>query len=55
MDQKILCELGDYLLARREEIIGEWLQAGGRAAVAVAERGYPDGSSQRGTGSQFDR
>jgi signal transduction histidine kinase len=27
MDQKILSELGDYLLARREEIIGQWLQA----------------------------
>jgi signal transduction histidine kinase len=27
MDQKILSELGDYLLAQREEIIGEWLRA----------------------------
>ena len=27
MDQKILSELGDYLLAHREEIIGEWLRA----------------------------
>jgi RsbT co-antagonist protein rsbRD N-terminal domain len=27
MDQKILSELGDYLLAHREEIVGEWLQA----------------------------
>jgi hypothetical protein len=27
MDQKILSELGDYLLAHREEIISEWLQA----------------------------
>ena len=27
MDQKILSELGDYLLAHRDEIIGEWLQA----------------------------
>lgn len=27
MDQKILSELGDYLLAYREEIIGEWLRA----------------------------
>jgi signal transduction histidine kinase len=27
MEQKILSELGDYLLARREEIVGEWLQA----------------------------
>ena len=27
MDQKILSELGDYLLARREEIIDEWLRA----------------------------
>jgi signal transduction histidine kinase len=27
MDQKILSELGDYLLARREDIIGQWLQA----------------------------
>jgi signal transduction histidine kinase len=27
MDQKILFELGDYLLAQREEIIGEWLRA----------------------------
>ncbi len=27
MDQKILSELGDYLLARREDIIGQWLRA----------------------------
>ena len=27
MEQKILSELGDYLLARREEIVREWLQA----------------------------
>jgi hypothetical protein len=27
MDQKILSELGDYLLAHREEIIGDWLRA----------------------------
>src|SRR6266446_6664318 len=27
MDQKILSKLGDYLLAHREEIIGEWLRA----------------------------
>src|SRR6266513_433024 len=27
MDQKILSELGDYLLAHREEIIDEWLRA----------------------------
>src|SRR5438552_17565363 len=27
MDQKILFDLGDYLLAHREEIIGEWLRA----------------------------
>ena len=27
MDQKILSELGDYLLAHREGIIGEWLRA----------------------------
>jgi signal transduction histidine kinase len=27
MDQKILSELGDYLLAHHEEIIGEWLRA----------------------------
>ncbi len=27
MDQKILSELGDYLPAHREEIIGEWLRA----------------------------
>jgi signal transduction histidine kinase len=27
MDQKILSELGDYLLAHRREIIGEWLRA----------------------------
>src|SRR5438270_5045615 len=27
MDPKILSELGDYLLAQREEIIGEWLRA----------------------------
>jgi len=27
MDQKILSELGDYLLGHREEIIGEWLRA----------------------------
>jgi len=27
MDQKIFSELGDYLLARREDIIGQWLQA----------------------------
>jgi len=27
MDQKILSDLGDYLLAQREEIIGEWLRA----------------------------
>jgi Osmosensitive K+ channel histidine kinase len=27
MNRKILAELGDYLLARREEIIGEWLRA----------------------------
>src|SRR5438552_2635859 len=27
MHQKILSELGDYLLAHREEIIGEWLRA----------------------------
>jgi signal transduction histidine kinase len=27
MDQNILSDLGDYLLAQREEIIGEWLRA----------------------------
>ena len=27
MDQKILSDLGDYLLAHRDEIIGEWLRA----------------------------
>src|SRR6266699_1151767 len=27
MDQKILSKLGDYLLAHRAEIIGEWLRA----------------------------
>src|SRR5207237_10096621 len=27
MDQKILSELGDYLLAQRDEIISEWLRA----------------------------
>src|SRR3954463_16370892 len=27
MEQKILSELGDYLLARREEIVGEWILA----------------------------
>ena len=27
MDQKILSKLGNYLLAHREEIIGEWLRA----------------------------
>lgn len=27
MDQKILSELGDYLLAHSEEIIGEWIRA----------------------------
>src|SRR6476661_2382394 len=27
MDQKVLSELGDYLLAHRREIIGEWLLA----------------------------
>jgi len=27
MDQKILSNLGDYLLAHREEIVGEWLRA----------------------------
>jgi hypothetical protein len=27
MNKKILSELGDYLLAHREEIIGEWVQA----------------------------
>ena len=27
MNQKILSELGDYLLAHREEIIDEWLRA----------------------------
>jgi len=27
MDQKILSKLGDYLLAHRDEIIGEWLRA----------------------------
>ena len=27
MDQKILSELGDYLLAHRDEIIAEWLRA----------------------------
>ena len=27
MNQKILSELGDYLLAHREEIIGEWVRA----------------------------
>ena len=27
MDRKIVSELGDYLLAHREEIIGEWLRA----------------------------
>ena len=26
MNKKVLSELGDYLLAHREEIIGEWLQ-----------------------------
>jgi RsbT co-antagonist protein rsbRD N-terminal domain len=30
MDQKILSELGDYLLAHREQIIGEWLRAVGQ-------------------------
>lgn len=27
MNKKILSELGDYLLAHREEIVGEWLRA----------------------------
>ena len=27
MDQKILSEVGDYLLAHRAEIIAEWLRA----------------------------
>ena len=27
MNQKILSELGDYLLAHRDEIIAEWLRA----------------------------
>jgi signal transduction histidine kinase len=27
MDQKVLSELGDYLLAHSEEVIGEWLRA----------------------------
>ena len=27
MDQKILSNLGDYLLAHHEEIVGEWLRA----------------------------
>src|SRR5438046_4896097 len=27
MDEKILAEVGDYLLAHREEIMGEWLRA----------------------------
>ena len=27
MDQRILSKLGDYVLAHREEIIGEWLRA----------------------------
>jgi hypothetical protein len=27
MNQKILSELGDYLVAHREEIIAEWLRA----------------------------
>src|SRR5947208_14385102 len=27
MDPKILSELGDYLLAQRDEIISEWLRA----------------------------
>ena len=27
MNQRILSELGDYLIAHREEIIGEWLRA----------------------------
>jgi hypothetical protein len=27
MNKKILSELGDYLLAHRKEIVGEWLQA----------------------------
>ena len=27
MDKKILAELGDYLLAHREEITGEWVRA----------------------------
>jgi len=27
MNRKILSELGDYLLAHREEIVGEWLRA----------------------------
>ena len=26
-DEKILAELGDYLVAHREDIIGEWLRA----------------------------
>jgi RsbT co-antagonist protein rsbRD N-terminal domain len=30
MDQKILSELGDYLLAHREQIIDEWLRAVGQ-------------------------
>ena len=27
MNKKILSDLGDYLLAHREEIVGEWLRA----------------------------
>jgi hypothetical protein len=27
LDQKILSELGDYLLAHRDEIVAEWLRA----------------------------
>ena len=27
MNKKVLSELGDYLLAHREEIVGEWLRA----------------------------
>ena len=36
MDQKILSELGDYLLAHREEIIAEWLRAVERNADIIS-------------------
>src|SRR4030095_7693111 len=36
MDQKILSELGDYLLAHREEVIAEWLRAVERNADIIS-------------------